>query len=80
LTLIDRVHVAEELARQGEPEGVLEVFAKSYRSTLDGGKDGLRMQVLLALEHRMVHRVDLAFFKINAVLGIVVFALVWAGL
>jgi len=36
--------------------------------------------VLLALEHRMVHRVDLAFFKINAVLGIVVFALVWAGL
>ncbi|GJM44562.1 MAG: 4-hydroxybenzoate octaprenyltransferase [Gemmatimonadota bacterium] len=35
---------------------------------------------LLALEHRMVHRVDFAFFKINAVLGFVVFALVWAGL
>jgi 4-hydroxybenzoate polyprenyltransferase len=36
--------------------------------------------VLLTIEHRQAHRVDLAFFKVNAVLGFVVFALVWTGL
>ena len=36
--------------------------------------------VLLAIEHRKAHDVDLAFFRINAVLGFVVFALVWSGL
>jgi 4-hydroxybenzoate polyprenyltransferase len=36
--------------------------------------------VLLIVEHRQAHRVDLAFFKINAVLGFVIFALVWVGL
>jgi 4-hydroxybenzoate polyprenyltransferase len=35
---------------------------------------------LLALEHWKAHRVDFAFFQINAVLGFVVFGLVWAGL
>jgi 4-hydroxybenzoate polyprenyltransferase len=35
--------------------------------------------VLLALEHRQVRNVDLAFFRINAVLGFVVFAMVWVG-
>ena len=35
---------------------------------------------LLVLQHRMVRNVDLAFFKINAALGFVVFGLVWAGL
>lgn len=35
---------------------------------------------LLAAQHRMAHDVDLAFFKINAALGFVVFALVWSGL
>jgi hypothetical protein len=35
---------------------------------------------LLVIEHRQVHRVDLAFFRINAVLGFVIFALIWAGL
>jgi len=35
---------------------------------------------LLALEHHQVRRVDLAFFRINAVVAFVVFALVWSGL
>lgn len=35
---------------------------------------------LLLLEHRLAHAVDLAFFKINLVVGFVVLALVWAGL
>lgn len=35
---------------------------------------------MLALQHRMAHRVDFAFFHVNAALGFVVFALVWAGI
>ncbi len=35
---------------------------------------------MLALEHWKAHRVDFAFFQINAVLGLVVFGLVWLGL
>jgi hypothetical protein len=35
--------------------------------------------LLFALEHRLAHVVDLAFFKINLVVGFVVLALVWAG-
>ncbi len=34
---------------------------------------------LLALEHRSAHNVDLAFFKLNVVVGVVVFAYVAAG-
>ncbi|MBZ0270380.1 putative 4-hydroxybenzoate polyprenyltransferase [bacterium] len=34
---------------------------------------------LLAVEHWQAHRVDLAFFHINAVVAFVVFALVWTG-
>jgi 4-hydroxybenzoate polyprenyltransferase len=34
---------------------------------------------LFLLEHRQVHRVDFAFFRVNSVLGFVVLALVWAG-
>jgi 4-hydroxybenzoate polyprenyltransferase len=34
---------------------------------------------LLALEHRLAQAVDLAFFRINLVVGFVVLALVWAG-
>jgi 4-hydroxybenzoate polyprenyltransferase len=36
--------------------------------------------MLLILEHRQVRRVDFAFFRVNAVLGFVVLALVWTGL
>ena len=36
--------------------------------------------VMLAVEHWQAHRVDLAFFGINAALGFVVFALIWTGL
>jgi 4-hydroxybenzoate polyprenyltransferase len=36
--------------------------------------------VLLLLEHRQARRVDFAFFRVNAVLGFVVLALVWTGL
>ena len=35
---------------------------------------------LLTLEHFQVRRVDLAFFRINAVVAFVVFALVWVGI
>ncbi|NNE44327.1 MAG: UbiA family prenyltransferase, partial [Gemmatimonadetes bacterium] len=35
---------------------------------------------MLIAEHVLAHRVDLAFFRINAWLGFVVFALVWVGL
>lgn len=35
---------------------------------------------LLALEHRLAHVVDLAFFKINLIVGFVVLGLVWAGI
>jgi 4-hydroxybenzoate polyprenyltransferase len=35
---------------------------------------------MLVAEHRLAHHVDLAFFRINAWLGVVVFALVWSGL
>ena len=34
---------------------------------------------MLLLEHRQAHRVDFAFFQVNAALGFVVLALVWAG-
>jgi hypothetical protein len=34
---------------------------------------------LLALEHRMAHRVELAFFHVNAVLGFVVLGVVAAA-
>jgi 4-hydroxybenzoate polyprenyltransferase len=34
---------------------------------------------MLALEHRQAHRVDFAFFRVNAVLGFVVLALVLVG-
>ena len=36
--------------------------------------------VMLGVQHRMAHRVDFAFFHVNAALGFVVFALVWVGL
>ena len=35
--------------------------------------------VMLAVEHWQAHRVDFAFFQVNAALGFVVLALVWAG-
>jgi 4-hydroxybenzoate polyprenyltransferase len=35
---------------------------------------------LLFVEHRQAQRVDFAFFRVNAVLGFVVLALVWTGL
>lgn len=35
---------------------------------------------LLLLEHLYAHQTDLAFFKINTVVGCAVFALVWAGI
>jgi 4-hydroxybenzoate polyprenyltransferase len=35
---------------------------------------------LLVWEHRCAHRVDLAFFRINLVVGFLVLALVWVGL
>ncbi len=35
---------------------------------------------LLVMEHRYAHNADLAFFKINTVVGCMVFAQVWAGL
>ena len=50
---------------------------------LDGPLAWLLLAVvggLLVAEHVLAHRVDLAFFRINAWLGFVVFALVWAGL
>jgi 4-hydroxybenzoate polyprenyltransferase len=34
---------------------------------------------MLWVQHRMAHRVDFAFFRVNAALGFVVFALVWVG-
>jgi 4-hydroxybenzoate polyprenyltransferase len=34
---------------------------------------------MLWVEHRMAHRVDFAFFHVNAALGFVVFGLVWVG-
>jgi len=36
--------------------------------------------VLLIAEHRLSHRVEVAFFHVNASLGFVVLALVWAGI
>jgi hypothetical protein len=36
--------------------------------------------LLLAAEHWLAEKVNLAFFHVNAVLGFVVFAAVWAGL
>lgn len=36
--------------------------------------------VLLFLEHMLVEKVDMAFFKINVVTGFVVFAMVWIGI
>jgi len=36
--------------------------------------------VLLVAEHRLSHRVEVAFFHVNASLGFVVLALVWAGI
>ena len=35
---------------------------------------------LFVLEHRYAHDTDLAFFKINTIIGCVVFLQVWAGL
>jgi hypothetical protein len=35
---------------------------------------------MLVAEHVLAHRIDLAFFRINAWLGFVVFELVWAGI
>jgi len=35
---------------------------------------------LLIVEHRLSHRVEVAFFHVNASLGFVVLALVWAGI
>src|SRR6185503_14782051 len=36
--------------------------------------------VLLIAEHRLSHRVEVAFFHVNASIGFVVIALVWAGI
>jgi len=36
--------------------------------------------ILLVAEHRLSHRVEMAFFHVNASLGFVVLALVWAGI
>ncbi|MFN8178450.1 MAG: UbiA-like polyprenyltransferase [bacterium] len=66
------IHAAALLA-------LLALTALSLHGALAWGLLGV-VALLLALEHRLAHVVDLAFFRINLVVGFVVLALVWAGL
>lgn len=57
-------------------------LAALYFLSLTGAASAFLLLVagfLLFLEHMAVEKVDLAFFKINVVTGVVVFGMIWAG-
>ena len=60
--------------------GVLAFATSRYLATPAAWTLLALVGLLFLLEHRLAHRVDLVFFRINAALGFVVLALVWTGL
>jgi 4-hydroxybenzoate polyprenyltransferase len=58
----------------------LAILTASHLATLPAVLLLAIVGVLLIAEHRLSHRVEVAFFHVNASLGFVVLALVWAGI
>jgi 4-hydroxybenzoate polyprenyltransferase len=58
----------------------LAILTASHLATLPAVLLLAIVGILLVAEHRLSHRVEVAFFHVNASLGFVVLALVWAGI
>ncbi len=75
-----RPALAAAAAIHGLGFGTLAVTTFHYLATPAAWTLLALVGLLFLLEHRLAHRVDLAFFRINAGLGFVVLALIWTGL